>query len=123
LSELRSGTKIQCNLWGVVLIKNYWIFESKSEEKEVHPVTGDEVTYQPWGVIVGVQWPLTREDGEVLAVVYRSPCGQLYKTWKQLEEVEISETSKREWVGIHDLILWDDANPEGAPMFDQLILH
>ncbi len=105
------------------MINQYWLFEGKSEERETHPVTGDEVTYRPWGVITCIQWPLDREDGEVLAVVYRSPSGQLYKTWKQIEEVEVSETNKREWVGIYDLILWDDSDPGGAPLLTGAVLH
>lgn len=108
---------------GNVLIEQHWLFESKIEEKEILPGTGDEITYRPWGVVTCIQWPLDRPDGEVFAVVYRSPSGQLYKAWKQPQEIDLQATTKREWAGIHDLIIWDDASPDGAMLPGSAVLH
>lgn len=105
------------------MVHSYWLFESVFEEKEFHPVTGDEITYKAWGCVTCVQWPHDKPDGEVVGVIYRSPSGRLFRTWKQMKEIELSETDKKQWQGIHDLIVWDDANPGGPAEPNPLSLH
>ena len=105
------------------MIKTYWLFESTYEEKEYHPATYDEVTYKAWGCVMCVQWPYDRPDGEVVGVLYRTPSGRLVRTWKQMQEIELSDTTQKEWRGIHDLILWDDADPGSTAQPNSQAVH
>lgn len=94
----------------------YWLFESSFEEKEFHPITHDEVTYRAWGCVTCVQWPIDRDDGQVVGVIYRTPSGELQRRWKQLKEIRLEEVDEKQWKGIYDLILWDDSDPKSEAL-------
>lgn len=86
---------------------DYWMFEDKFEDVEFTD-RGEAHEYKAWGLISCIQYPVDREDGNVLGVLYRTPGGVLFRRWRQIHEVNLTKVTKGEWDLAYELIMFAD---------------
>lgn len=104
------------------MILNHWMFEDKFEDVEFTN-HGEGLEYKAWGLVNCIQYPLDREDGNVLGVLYRTPGGVLFRRWRQVHEVNLTKITKEEWDLAYDLIMISEESSRRSSCKDEALIR